>query len=61
MHTVLFCLILLLLVEFFWIDTIYLPVFFITRDSEVIMFSPCMFVCVCVFLSMFVTMFVRTI
>ena len=36
---------------------------FITRDSEVIIFSPCVFVCVCVcvFLSMFVTMFVRTI
>ena len=36
---------------------------FITRDSEVIMFSPCVFVClcVCVWLSMFVTMFVRTI
>ena len=33
--------------------------FIITRDSEVIMFSPCVFVCVC--LSMFVTMFVRTI
>ena len=35
----------------------------ITRDSEVIMFSPCVFVClfVCVWLSMFVTMFVRTI
>ena len=31
----------------------------ITRDSEGIMFSPCVFVCVCV--SMFVTMFVRTI
>ena len=34
-------------------------IFFITRDSEVIMFSPCVFVCLCV--SMFVTMFVRTI
>ena len=36
---------------------------FITRDSEVIMFSPCVFVClcVCVWLSMFVTMFVQTI
>ena len=34
-------------------------VFVITRDSEVIMFSPCVFVCVWV--SMFVTMFVRTI
>ena len=34
---------------------------FVTRDSEVIMFSPCVFVCVCVCLSMFVTMFVRTI
>ena len=33
----------------------------ITRDSEVIMFSPCVFVCLCVWLSMFVTMFVRTI
>ena len=31
----------------------------ITRDSDVIIFSPCVFVCVC--LSMFVTMFVRTI
>ena len=35
------------------------PYIIITRDSEVIMFSPCVFVCVC--LSMFVTMFVRTI
>ena len=33
--------------------------FIITCDSEVIMFSPCVFVCLCV--SMFVTMFVRTI
>ena len=35
----------------------------ITRDSEVIMFSPCVFVCLFVFVcvSMFVTMFVRTI
>ena len=32
---------------------------FITRDSQVILFSPCGFVCV--WLSMFVTMFVRTI
>ena len=31
----------------------------ITRDSEVIMFSPCVFVCV--WLSMFVMMFVQTI
>ena len=31
----------------------------ITRDSDVIMCSPCVFVCV--WLSMFVTMFVRTI
>ena len=40
--------------------------FIITRDSEVIMFSPGVFVClcrvcVCGCLSMFVTMFVRTI
>ena len=27
---------------------------FITRDSEVIMFSPCVFVCVCVFMSVYV-------
>ena len=32
---------------------------FMTRDSQVILFSPCVFVCV--WLSMFVTMFVRTI
>ena len=48
-----------------------LTALFITRDSEVIMFSPCVCVClfvclfvclcVCVWLSMFVTMFVRTI
>ena len=34
-------------------------VIFITRVSEVIMFSPCVFVCLCV--SMFVMMFVGTI
>ena len=41
----------------------YQPSVFITRDSEVIVFSPCVFVClfVCVCVSMFVTMFVRTI
>ena len=41
--------------------TLYIAAIFITRDSEVIMFSPCVFVClfVCVWLSMFVTMFVR--
>ena len=33
----------------------------ITRVSEVIMFSPGVFVCLCVCVSMFVTMFVRTI
>ena len=37
----------------------FMTMIFITRDSEGIMFSPCVFVCVCV--SMFVTMFVRTI
>ena len=41
--------------------------YFITRESEVIMLSPCVLVClfvclfVCVCVSMFVTMFVRTI
>ena len=44
----------------YWIVYFHLFVF-ITRDSEVIMFSPCLFVCLFVCVSMFVTMFVRTI
>ena len=44
-------------------DDIMFHILIITRDSEVIMFSPRVFVCVCVCvcLSMSVTMFVRTI
>ena len=42
-------------------DCTFREIMFITRDSEVIMFSHCVFVCLCVCVSMFVTMFVRTI
>ena len=42
-------------------DDIMFHILVITRVSEVVMFSPCVFVCLCVCVSMFVTMFVRTI